>query len=109
MKIGVIMGIVYLIECNNEGYITYKIGITKGKAKKRLKELLTGNSGNLSIIYEFESQNASKVEKALHRQFSHIHLNREWFSDSLDIDEFKKACQIYENAINILLENSNKN
>ena len=46
------MGYIYLIEDKNNN--TYKIGVTKGDPKKRLKNLQTGNSSELEIKYLFE-------------------------------------------------------
>ena len=33
------MGKVYLLESNNDGYVTYKIGITSGSVTKRLHQM----------------------------------------------------------------------
>jgi hypothetical protein len=93
------MGKIYLIEANSDGYVTYKIGKTSRSTKKRLNELSTGNSGKLTIIFEYETSNVHILEKVLHRQFSHCHLNGEWFSEDLDITTFINTCQIFDRAL----------
>ena len=96
------MGKIYLIESNTNGFITYKIGKTTRNVKKRIKELSTGNSGELSVVFEFESENVNELERVLHRQFVHRRLNGEWFNDELDITKFIEACHIYEKAIQLI-------
>lgn len=93
---------IYLIECNADGYITYKIGRTSRNIRNRLDELNTGNSGKLHIIHEYESNNASTLEKSLHRNYSYCHIKGEWFSDKINTLEFIRICKILDSAISII-------
>jgi predicted GIY-YIG superfamily endonuclease len=87
---------VYLIR-GNDG--KYKIGIAKNP-KKRIKQLQTGNSDELTLIETYPSENASKIESALHRQFSHVKLNGEWFDLSIkEESQFIKNCENIDKTI----------
>ena len=93
------IGKIYLIKCNQEGYITYKIGKTTRNARQRLEELSVANSGKLKVIYEFETSNIDALETSLHRHFDYCRLNGEWFSEELDVNKFMQACEIYDRAL----------
>lgn len=45
------MGYIYLIR--NRENLTYKIGVTKNDPEKRVKQLQTGNSDELDLLYTF--------------------------------------------------------
>lgn len=96
---------VYLIQSLEEGY--YKIGISKNP-KKRLKQLQTGNSSELKLIYSYPSEYANKIEKSLHGLLSHCKKEGEWFELSL-IDElsFDVKCKQIESNINFLKKSGN--
>ena len=70
---------VYLIRGNNG---RYKIGIAKNPTQ-RIKQLQTGNSDKLEIIETYQSENASKIESALHNRFAHMRNEGEWFDLSI--------------------------
>ena len=57
-----------------------KIGISNDP-EKRLKALQTGNPEPLFIHYTIElpDRKAFKVEKHLHREYSHYNIKNEWF------------------------------
>lgn len=95
---------VYLIR-SDEGM--YKIGISRNP-NKRIAQLQTGNSSPLKLISIFESQNASKIERTLHRRFNYCKVNREWFGLSIfDEYNFNDYCKVIEESINKLKELNN--
>jgi hypothetical protein len=100
---------VYLIRSNTNSY--YKIGISKNP-KLRLKQLQTASAEELELIETYESEFASKIEKALHIRFdlykTIIGKRNEWFRLSLENElEFKNICEAYDNNFKILVENDN--
>lgn len=97
---------VYLIESNQNGNITYKIGYTNRKAMFRKKELSTANAGKLRVVYEYETPYPRELETALHNNFSYCRLNGEWFSDELDCELFLKHCEIVERAVEAIKKGS---
>jgi len=99
------MKYVYLIHSLENSY--YKIGISK-HPNKRIKELNTGNSSELKLIETYESEFASKIEKALHMRYSHYRMEGEWFKLSLENEvTFKDDCEKIEKNIKVLVENNN--
>lgn len=81
---------VYLIQSDES---SYKIGITKRDPKKRLKELSTGNSNDLTLISSFESKWGTKIESQLHRKYSYQKKRGEWFElNEEDVRNFKDEC-----------------
>jgi predicted GIY-YIG superfamily endonuclease len=91
---------VYLLRSDNTGH--YKIGVSKN-SKKRIKQLQTGSSENISLICEFESEIPYKVETALHN-FYHVHLiNREWYNLSIENElEFIDLCKKIERNLKLI-------
>jgi len=90
---------VYLIR-GNDG--KYKIGIAKNP-KQRIKQLQTGNSDKLVIIETYESENASKIESALHNQLAHLRNEGEWFDLSVsDEVSFIDKCKQIDKTISAL-------
>ena len=98
---------VYLIESNINGQITYKIGRTSRDTKARLAELSTGNAGELRVVCEYESKNASLIEKALHLHYGYNRLQGEWFKDSIIPSEFLKVCKNIDENIKKLKDSGN--
>ena len=107
------MNSVYLL--NIDGTDLYKIGFTRGKVQRRIKELQTGNPMRIVAIDVFESRFAIKVEKALHFQLSQkkyipdddLMLIGEWFKlDNNDISQFRERCSKIEQNFKFLEENS---
>lgn len=97
------MGTVYLLS-NGEGQ--YKIGITKHNAKKRIKNLQTGNGNVINVIEEFKSKYNNKIESALHRRYGGKRLKGEWFDlEKKDIQNFISECQSLHDNFEFL-ENS---
>jgi len=96
---------VYLIR-GNDG--KYKIGIAKNPSQ-RVKQLQTGNSDKLSIIETYRSENASKIESALHFQYSHVRNEGEWFDLSIsDEVNFTKKCKQIDESITTLRKMGNE-
>ena len=88
------MGFIYFIKDNAN---QTKIGYTKRKVEKRIKEL---NSPNLTLIFLFESKYPTQLEKALHFRFQKYKIEREWFNlEEIKIDDIKEICYILEEGI----------
>ena len=98
---------VYLIESNTQGTITYKIGKTSRSANTRLAELSTGNAGDMRVVCEYESENASSIETALHSRFGSKRLSGEWFKDDITESDFLKSCLEIDENIKKLKEMGN--
>lgn len=89
---------IYLIQLGDKN--VFKIGYAKNP-KQRLKELQTSNHEKLSIVFEFQTVNFSKIESMLHNHFSMNRINGEWFQlDS--IGNFLDICNLYEKNIEIM-------
>lgn len=97
-------GCVYLIRdiSNN----TYKIGVTKGDVKKRLKKLQTGNSTQLDVTYSYSTDYPFRLETMLHNYYKNKLVLNEWYD--LDVDDIKKfpeICSMLEQNIQELMCN----
>jgi len=93
---------IYLLKSEDNGY--YKIGKTINP-EKRIKSLQTGNPEKIIIISKVnvESRFSSKIETAMHSQYSYAHKNGEWFD--LDINDevlFESNVKKIENNLLIL-------
>jgi translation elongation factor P/translation initiation factor 5A len=102
------MNQVYLIKSEDTGY--FKIGVSK-HPNKRIKELQTGNSSVLSIVTTYSSDNAYKIEKTLHRRYSYLRKDGEWF-DFTDIlneieEEFNTNSKQLDENFKFLVKNGN--
>ena len=96
------MGYVYLIrDINND---IYKIGVTRSKNLKRIKQLQTGNSSELEVVIMYETQYPFRLEKLLHTYYANSHIRGEWFSLS-NPNEFIGICERLQNTIYVLLDN----
>ncbi len=99
---------IYLISCNLNDTVTYKIGKTSRNAKARLAELSTGNAGQLRVVCEYECHcDVNLLEISLHNYYKNIKLSGEWFSDELDSSEFISVCKSIDNNLKILKDNGN--
>lgn len=82
---------------------TFKIGVTKRDVNERLKEIQTGNPGEVFVSRVFESNYPYKLESMLHRKFNSKKMINEWFAlESEDISSFMDICLKYENIIKSL-------
>ena len=98
------MGYVYLIR--NLENNTYKIGITKNDPKKRVKQLQTGCSSPLDLLYTYETKYPYRLEKMLHTKFMLCKVEGEWYKlPKEDVTYFLNTCNNLQNTLNVLLNN----
>lgn len=92
-------GIVYLVTEWVSDARRYKIGITKNKVLKRIKQLQTGNSNEISLVCFYESEHYKKIEKMLHKKYCGNNLMGEWFElPDEEVSKFTETCtQLNEN------------
>ena len=104
------MGYVYLIQdINND---TYKIGVTKGDPKTRLKKLQTGNSTELILRHVFETKYPFRLETMLHNRYSYLKEMNEWYALPFDdVKNWGDICNEMNNIILVMMDNPffNKN
>lgn len=94
----------YLI-CDAEREL-FKIGITKGSVDKRLKELQTGNGGELHVVYSFETDKPYRMETMLHHLYQNGRKSGEWFEmDEESVLSFTKRCEECQKRMDALKEN----
>jgi hypothetical protein len=99
------MKYVYLSQSLENGY--YKIGVSK-HPQKRLKENQTGNPSPTKLIEVYKTEHANKIENILHRKYSHLKKEGEWFELSIEIDvKFKTDCQKIEEILIELKKSGN--
>lgn len=98
-------GTVYLLgDIENEG--VYKIGVTRGDIKVRIKKLQTGNSGEIYVVKLFVTRYPFFVESSLHRRFSSLCVLNEWYQLSKDdVNGFYDTCKDIENMAEALKDN----
>ena len=88
---------IYLIEerdIKDDDVLLYKIGVSKNP-DKRLKNLKTGNSNNLSIkqLYKTNQKYVYKIETILHRIHENKKIAGEWFLlNDNDVENFLLEC-----------------
>lgn len=104
------MGYVYLIQdVNND---TYKMGVTKGDPKTRLKKLQTGNSTELILRHVFKTKYPFRLETMLHNRYSYLREMNEWYSLPFDVvKNWGDICNEMNNIILVMMDNPffNKN
>ena len=98
--------IIYLINGDEN---RYKIGISSVKGlQNRVKNLQTGSSAQLNIIFTVETKYASIIEKVLHRKLNHKKLIGEWFElNPDDVFTFTETCINIEKNIKLLEKENN--
>ena len=103
-------GVVYLIlETNQYGDETHKIGVTKRNITKRISELQTGNPNQLILLSSYETKHYKQLEKWLHRKFScyKTNANNEWFYlPNETVLNFILECKKIEKSIILLMEHN---
>jgi hypothetical protein len=102
------MGYVYLLlEVNQHGEESHKIGISKNEVEKRLKQLRTGNPNKIEVLNFYESKNYKKVEQWLHSKYC-LHktlANNEWFNlPNEKVLSFLDTCKKADETISLLLK-----
>lgn len=86
-------GFVYLLADSGKDY-TYKIGLTTGSVEKRVKELQTGNAGEIYVCRKFKTDYPQLLEQFLHRQYCKEHVRGEWFElNDEDVMVFEENCR----------------
>jgi hypothetical protein len=99
------MNEIYLIQKLTDS--TFKIGVSKNP-KRRIKSVQTGNEGKLKIFCTYPSEYAYKIEKTLHRLYSHCKCEGEWYNISLvEAYDFNNMCKKIEESIIFLKNNDN--
>ena len=97
-------GYVYLI-CDAEKDL-YKIGVTRGIVEDRMKELQTGNGGELHVVHVQPTDKPYKMETMLHNRFKLTNKHGEWFElTNEEVLEFAKYCELCQRNIDALREN----
>ena len=103
------MGYVYLLMAvDNEGFETFKIGITKNDPNIRVKQLQTGNPRTISLLKLYESENYLKVERWLHKKYSDkTEAENEWRTlTNEQVMSFLNDCKKADETITYLKENN---
>lgn len=96
---------VYLIQ--NLETSKYKIGVSKNP-QKRIKQLQTGSGEELKLISVYETENARKIESALHNKFLMYKTNGEWFEFGISEEvDFTKTCKKIDEGIIFLKKSGN--
>lgn len=98
---------VYLLKSDYTGY--YKIGVSKNPAK-RVKQLQTGSSENISIVFSYNTEIPYKLETTLHNYFNMYNVNREWYNLGLEHEmAFPMLCEKFERNLKLVFENNSNN
>lgn len=100
---------IYLIKCEDESdQIKFKIGYTKGRVEKRLKQLQTGSTYRLSIQTIFETKYGMKVETTLHNMYAHNNILNEWYIlTNEQVINFNNTCKKIEKNFDFLKQSKN--
>ena len=99
------MGSVYLLGDSKKEDI-FKIGVTRGDIKKRIKKLQTGNGGEIYLVSHYETEHPFLMEKMLHTKFFGGKVLNEWFElTAEEVISFKKTCEELQETINALADN----
>lgn len=99
------MAFVYLLGDSGQDN-TYKIGVTRGKIEKRIKQLQTGNGSEIFLVNSYETKYPFFLERLLHMQFFPQQKMNEWFElKDEDVLNFKKYCTLIEENAKALEDN----
>jgi hypothetical protein len=99
------MAFVYLLGDSGQDN-TYKIGVTRGKIEKRIKQLQTGNGNEIFLVNFYETKYPFFMERSLHAQFYPQQKLNEWFVlNDNDVLNFNKYCRIIEDNVRALEHN----
>ncbi len=84
----------------------YKIGITKGDIKKRIKTLQTGSPKPIRLINSYKTKNYRKMESWFHRLYKDDRVEGEWFYLNDDqVNNFTNEAIKIDKNINSLTNN----
>lgn len=97
------MAFVYLLGDTGQDNV-FKIGMTRGDVKKRIKQLQTGNGEEIYLVNFYETEYPFFIERSLHLKYCPKQKRNEWFTlECDDIVNFKKHClEIEENAKSLI-------
>lgn len=101
------MGLVYLLTINTGPEELYKIGITQGDVRRRVKQLSTGSAYKIDVLKTYESVNYRRVEKWLHSTFNtqHTESGNEWFHlSNQQVLDFISYCEKGDKIISFMLK-----
>lgn len=104
------IGIIYLLVEYGSSPERYKVGVTKGDPKKRLKSLQTGSSNELMLINTYTSIHYLKIEKYLHNLYDKYSTDggTEWFQlPTEDVFKFTDECKRAEDIFSTLIDLGN--
>jgi hypothetical protein len=99
---------IYLISTNINGEKLYKIGFTKNKVDKRVKQLKTGNPFEFKIESVFEAKEyGTLIETTLHKIYENQKIDGEWFNlNEEQINNFYETCEKYYKNFEFLNKNN---
>ena len=103
-------GIVYLLVEYGSNPERYKIGITRGDIKNRIKSLQTGCSNELMLINSYNSMHYLKIEKYLHNLYNKYSTDggTEWFQlPTEEVFKFTDECNRSEDIFSTLIDLGN--
>ncbi len=99
------MAYVYLLGDSGQDN-TFKIGITRGKIDKRIKQLQTGNGEDIYLVNSYETNYPFFIERLLHTKLFPKQKRNEWFNlDISDVVNFKLYCEEIEKQAEALKDN----
>lgn len=97
-------GHVYLIMADfhlgeSEAFGIYKIGMTAGCPKERVKQLQTGNDKSLKLVKSYFVYSPKSLERDLHKVFKDNRIQGEWFRlGFLELKMFGRFCREVESS-----------
>lgn len=99
------MAYVYLLGDSGQDN-TFKIGVTRGKVEKRIKQLQTGNGEDIYLVNSYETNYPFFIERLLHTKLFPKQKRNEWFNlDISDVVNFKLYCEEIEKQAEALKDN----
>ena len=99
------MAYVYLLGDSGQDN-TFKIGMTRGKIEKRIKQLQTGNGEEIYLVNSYETNCPFFIERLLHTKLFPKQKRNEWFNlDINDVVNFKLYCEEIEKQAEALKDN----
>lgn len=99
------MAFVYLLADSGQDNL-YKIGVTRGKIEKRIKQLQTGNGNEIFLVNSYETKYPFFLERFLHLQYCPHQKIGEWFELKDEaIFNFKRTCEVIEENAKALEDN----
>lgn len=99
------MAFVYLLSDSGQDNM-FKIGVTRNKIEKRIKQLQTGNGNEIFLIKYYETDYPFFIERLLHMKFFPKQNINEWFTLEIeDVNKFNEYCSSFEETAKSLKDN----